>query len=176
MTLLVIDIQKGITDSRLYDFENFILRCQRLIEAARKNCIEVIYIQHDDGEGSGFSAGDEAYEIASQVEPNTDEKIFTKTINSCFGNKELSKYLESKNEDTLMIIGLKTNFCIDASIKSAFERGYKVIVPAGANSTADNDYMNKETTYRYYNEMMWPGRFAECLSFEAAQKLIANSK
>ncbi len=36
MTLLVIDIQKGITDSRLYDFENFILRCQRLIEAAQK--------------------------------------------------------------------------------------------------------------------------------------------
>lgn len=36
MTLLVIDIQKGITDSRLYDFENFIFSCQRLIEAAQK--------------------------------------------------------------------------------------------------------------------------------------------
>ena len=48
-----------------------------------------------------------------------------------------------------------TNFCIDASVKSAFERGYRVIIPMGTNSTMDNDYMDGETTYKYYNEMMW---------------------
>ena len=36
------------------------------------------------------------------------------------------------------------------------ERGYKVIIPQGANSTFDNDYMTGEVTYKYYNEMMWP--------------------
>lgn len=41
--------------------------------------------------------------------------------------------------------GLQTNFCIDATVKSAFERGYNVIVPKGTNSTFDNDYMNAET-------------------------------
>ena len=71
-----------------------------------------------------------------------------------------------------MIVGLQTNFCIDASIKSAFERGYKVIIPEGTNSTFDNDYMDKETTYRYYNEMMWPKRFADCVSMEKAIALL----
>ena len=64
--------------------------------------------------------------------------------------------------------GLQTNFCIDASVKSAFERGYKVIIPDGTNSTFDNDYMYGETTYKYYNKMMWPKRFADCISLDEA--------
>ena len=54
-----------------------------------------------------------------------------------------------------MIIGLQTNYCIDATVKSAFERGFTVIIPEGANSTFDNGYMTGETTYRYYNEDVW---------------------
>ncbi len=53
-------------------------------------------------------------------------------------------------------------------MKSAFDRGYYVIVPVGCNSTFDNDYMNREATYKYYNEMMWPGRFADCVSLDEA--------
>ena len=49
MKLLVIDIQKGITDSRLFNFEAFIDDTIRIIKAARDNQIEVIYFQHDDG-------------------------------------------------------------------------------------------------------------------------------
>lgn len=172
MIVLAIDIQKGITDERLYQFSEFIENAKEIIEAARKNKIEVIYVQHDDGAGSGFSIGDNDFEIVEQVAPLADEKIFYKTTNSCFGNKELAQYLQETKEDTLIIIGLQTNFCIDASVKSAFERGYKVIVPNGANSTFDNDYMDKETTYRYYNEMMWPERFAQCISVEETLALM----
>ena len=52
MKLLVIDIQKGITDSRLFNFEAFIDDTIRIIKAARDNQIEVIYFQHDDGPGT----------------------------------------------------------------------------------------------------------------------------
>ena len=83
MKLLVIDIQKGITDSRLFNFDEFINNTSRIIQAARDNQIEVIYFQHDDGPGTGFSIGDEEFEIAEQVHPREGEKIFTKNINSC---------------------------------------------------------------------------------------------
>ena len=172
MILLVVDVQKGITNSGLYAYESFIGNITELIATARNNNVEVIYIQHDDGPGSGFSMGDEAFAIAEQVTPERDEKIFVKTINSCFGNPDFTEYLKQTGEKELMIIGLQTNFCIDATVKSAFERGYKVIIPAGTNSTFDNNYMDAETTYRYYNEMMWPKRFAECVSMEEAIKLL----
>jgi len=98
------------------------------------------------------------------------EKVFVKDISSCFGNKEFTDYI--KGEDTLMIVGLQTNFCIDATVKSAFEKGCKIIIPQGTNSTFDNDYMTGEVTYRYYNEMMWPKRFAICVSVDEAVMLL----
>jgi nicotinamidase-related amidase len=174
MKLIVIDVQKGITDERLYDFDGFIKNVTSIIDAARKNNVEVIYVQHDDGPGTGFSFGDKDFEIADQVAPKENEKIFIKTINSCFGNNDLANYLRESKEKDLMIVGLQTNFCIDASVKSAFERGYKVIVPKGTNSTFDNDYMDRETTYKYYNDMMWPERFASCISVDDAIKMIED--
>ena len=174
MKLIVIDVQKGITDERLYDFDGFIRNVTNIIDAARKNNVEVIYVQHDDGPGTGFSFGDKDFEIADQVAPKENEKIFIKTINSCFGNNDLANYLRESREKDLMIVGLQTNFCIDASVKSAFERGYKVIVPKGTNSTFDNDYMDRETTYKYYNDMMWPERFASCISVDDAIKMIED--
>ncbi|MBQ2533667.1 MAG: isochorismatase family protein, partial [Lachnospiraceae bacterium] len=89
MVLLVIDVQKGITDQRLYNYEGFLANTKKLIDAARANQVEVIYVQHDDGPGTGFSVGDEEFEIADQVTPLTGEKIYYKTVNSAFGNKEL---------------------------------------------------------------------------------------
>ena len=55
----------------------------------------------------------------------------------------------------MMIVGLQTNYCVDATVKSAFERGFDVIIPEGTNSTFDNNYMSAETTVRYYNEDVW---------------------
>ena len=92
MILLVIDMQKGIVDEELYAYDTFIERTVRLIEAARKNNVEVVYVRHDAGSGSGMSVGDEDFEIADQVRPEQGEKVFVKTINSCFGNKEFKEY------------------------------------------------------------------------------------
>ena len=174
MILLVIDVQKGITDRRLYSFDTFIERTAGLIDAARKNGVEVIYVQHDDGPGSGFSAGDADFEIADQAAPQNGEKTFTKTICSCFGNKELTRYLEQQEDKRLMIAGLQTEYCIDASVKSAFERGFKVIIPEGANSTFDNDYMTGEAVCRYFNKAVWPGLFAECTPYEDCIAMMAE--
>lgn len=155
MILLVIDMQKGLVDEDLYDYESFTENVKKLIDVARDNNVEVIYFRHDAGPGSGFSAGDESFEIADGFEPAPGEKVFDKTINSCFGNKEFKAYMKKQEDRRLMIVGLQTNYCIDATVKSAFERRYEVIIPEGSNSTFDNNYMTGETTVRYYNEDVW---------------------
>ena len=171
MILLVVDMQKCLVDEELYDYDSFVEKTAKLIDAARKNRVEVIYVQHDAGPGSGLSAGDDGFEIADQVSPEEGEKIFIKTINSCFGNKEFKEYMEQQEDKRLMIIGLQTNYCIDATVKSAFERGYEVIIPEGTNSTFDNDYMTGETTVRYYNEDVWDS-VADVIPFEEAMAMI----
>ena len=173
MILLVVDVQKGIADEELYAYDTFMERTVQLIDAARRNHVEVIFVQHDAGPGSGLSIGDEAFGIADQVKPRPDEKVFVKTINSCFGNREFADYMAQQEDKRLMIIGLQTNWCIDCTVKSAFERGYEVIIPEEANSTFDNDYMTGEVTYRYYNEEIWP-EFADCVSFEEAVEMMSR--
>lgn len=49
---------------------------------------------------------------------------------------------------------------------NAFENTVKMIVPENANSTFDNAFMTGEQSYKYYNEFMWKGRYAECISVE----------
>ena len=167
MVLLAIDLQRGILVEDLYSYEGFVANMKKLLAEARARGVEVIYVQHDAGEGSGFTKGDWDFEIYDELAPLPGEKVFVKTVNSCFSNKELCKYLEDKGEETVIIAGLQTNYCIDASIKSAFDRDYGVIVPQGCNTTFDNDYMTGETTYRYYNEDIWE-RFAYLVPIEEA--------
>ena len=171
MILLVIDMQKGIVDEELYAFDTFMDRTVRLIDAARKNKVEVIYVQHDAGPGSGLSVGDSAFEIVDRVRPEPGEKVFVKTINSCFGSKDFKEYMKRQEDKRLMIIGLQTNYCIDATVKSAFERGYEVIIPEGTNSTFDNDYMTGETAVRYYNEDVWE-ELVDAVTFEEAIDML----
>ena len=173
MILLVVDMQKGIVDKELYGYDSFMNKIVRLVEAARKNHVEVIYAQHDAGQDSGLTSGDDAFEIVDQVSPEPGEKVFIKTINSCFGNPDFREYMEQQEDKRLMIIGLQTNYCIDCTIKSAFERGFEVIIPEGTNSTFDNDYMTGETTVRYYNEDVWE-ELADIVPFEKAIAMLAS--
>ncbi len=170
MVLIVLDTQIWIINKELYCFDKFIKGTKTVIEAARENGVEVIYVQHDNGQGSGFSVGDNGFEIYREFYPKEGEKRYVKTVSSAFCGTGLKEYLETKGEDTVVIVGLLTNFCVDATVKSAFEMGLKVIIPEGTNYTFDNPYMDKEKTYKYYNEFMWPERFAECVSVEETVK------
>lgn len=166
MVLLIVDTQKLITTEKLYKFEEFKSNVKKLIASARENGIEVIYVRHDDGVGNELTKGNPGYEIFEEFQPTDKEVIFDKTVNSSFKGTGLLEYLRSKNENEIIIVGLQTDYCIDATIKAGFEHGFKMIVPANANSTFDSPYMSAEQTYNYYNDFMWTKRYAECISIE----------
>ncbi|MBR4623224.1 MAG: isochorismatase family protein [Clostridia bacterium] len=173
MILLVVDMQKGIVDDELYAFDSFMEKTVRLVDAARKNGVEVIFVQHDAGENTGLSVGDEAFEIIDELSPEPGEQVFVKKINSCFGNKDFREYMEKQEDRRLMIIGLQTNYCIDCTVKSAFERGFEVMIPEGTNTTFDNDYMTGETCVRYYNEDVWE-ELVDIVSVEEAIDMFSS--
>lgn len=166
MVLLIIDAQRLIATKDLYLFDTFLSNVKELIRTARENAIEVIYIRHDDGPGKALSKGTEGFEIYDEFRPVADEKVYDKTVNSAFLGTGLLEYLRSIGEQVLIIAGLQTDYCIDATIKCGFEHGFQIFVPANANSTFDNEFMSAENSYKYYNELMWNGRYARCVSCE----------
>lgn len=173
MVLLVIDTQKGITDSRLYGFEALRSNIKTLIAQARESGVEVIYVRHDDGPGTGFSVGDDEFQIFEEFAPRPGERIFDKMVNSALHpSVGLSKYLADKGEKRVMVVGLQTDFCIDSTIKSGFDLGWEMLVPENANSTFDNAYLKRDVAYHYFNEYVWPGRYAKCVTMARALELL----
>lgn len=165
MVLLVVDTQKLIANERLYQFETFVSHEKELIKKAREKGIEVIYVRHDDGPEEELTKGTAGYEIYDEFRPMQEEKIFDKHVNSAFRGTGLLEYLKEKGEQDIIVTGLQTDYCIDATVKCGFEHGFHVIVPATVNTTVDNAFMTAEQTYRYYNEFIWKRRYADCISF-----------
>ena len=176
MVLLVVDTQKGCFNDSLYLFDTVRKNIKHLISLARENNVEVLYVQHDDGPGTDLDKTADNYEIYEEFAPINGEKRFEKNVNSAFHPMTgLTEYLNSKGEKNIITIGVSIDYCMDATVKSGFEEGFNIYIPAYTNSTYDNPYFDKETTYKYFNEFMWPKRYATCISFDEAVKMIKNN-
>lgn len=175
MILLVVDTQKGCFDERLYAFETVRENIKQLITAARENGVEVVYVQHDDGPGTELDRSADNYEVYGDFAPRGDERRFEKNVNSAFHPMTgLTEYLKAKGEKDIITVGVSTDYCMDATVKSGFEKGFRIFVPEYTNSTYDNPYFDKETAYKYFNEFMWPKRYAKMITVEQAVQLLRS--
>ena len=161
MVLLIVDTQTMIMNEALYEFQLLESRIKTLIAQARRHGVEVVYAQ--------------GFDIYDEFKPLCGEKIVDKNVNSAFKDTGLTEYLRDKGEDTIMIAGLQTEYCINATIICGFEHGFHMIVPAYTNSTVDNDYMSAKKTYDYYNNFIWKNRYASCVPFERALEMIKQN-
>lgn len=175
IVLMVVDVQNALIEKHPYNEKGVIKNIKKLISTARDNKKEVIYVRHDDGKGTELEKGTEEWQIYDEVAPNSDELIFEKQYNSAFHKTELEKYLESKEIDTIILMGLQTEYCIDATCKSAFDCGYKIIIPKETNSTLDNEYLSGDKIYEFYNYNIWNNRFANVIPVDDVIKILMNN-
>ena len=175
MILLVVDTQKLLMNEKLFHFIEFVDNIKELIQIARKNHVEVIYVRHDDGIGEELTKETDGYEIYDEIKPIGNEKIFDKRVNSPFQESGLLDYLREKKVQDIIVVGLQTDYCIDATIKCGFEHGFHMIVPAYCHTTTDNSFMNGEKSYHYYNDFLWQHRYADCLSLYDTIQLMENN-
>lgn len=171
MALLVVDVQNLLVEENPYDLEMFTKRLKTLISTARENQVEVIYVRHDDGEGD-LVQGAPAWEIHESVAPIGNEYIVDKHYNSAFHKTELDAYLKERCIDTLVLAGMQTEYCIDATLKSAFDLEYQMIVAKGCNTTFSNQFLDGKSLFEFYNYAIWENRFAKLLNIDEIAKLM----
>ena len=166
IVLLVVDVQNALIKAHPYNEHRVIENIRKLIFNARDKNKEVIYVRHDDGKGTDLEKGTDGWQIYNNIAPNNSEIIIEKEYNSAFYKTGLRDYLESKAIDTIILVGLQTEYCIDATLKSAFDYGYKIIIPKETNTTFDNEYLPGEKLYEFYNYKIWNKRFANVLPMD----------
>lgn len=164
--LLVVDVQQGLINEKPYNGEVVVQNIKTLIDFARCNGVEVIYVRHDDGVGGDLEYGSDDWQIVHEIAPIGNEKIYDKKYNSSFLKTGLKEYLRIREVENIILVGLQTEYCIDATCKAAFEIGYNVIIPKDTNTTFDNEYLTGNRLYEFYNYKIWNGRFAKVIPVE----------
>lgn len=172
IVLLVVDVQNALIKAHPYNEQRVIENIKKLIAVARKNKKEILYVRHDDGKGTEFEQGTDGWQIYDEVAPDSSELIFEKQYNSAFHKTELRKYLQDKGIDTIILMGLQTEYCMDATLKSAFDYDYKIIIPEETNSTFDNEYLAGKKLYEFYNYKIWNKRFASVMPVEDVIEIL----
>lgn len=167
--LLVVDIQQALVDELPYNFVKTFENVLKLIDAFRKRHMEVIFVQHTEpkGELSKNSLGWKFYE---QLPILTKDKVFQKYYNSAFKETGLDSYLRKRVIGSLVVVGLQTEFCIDSTVKAAFDLGYDIIIPEETNSTFGNPLLTAEQIYMHYNYFVWTHTLAKPMSVEKVIK------
>lgn len=161
--LLVVDVQNLLINYQPYNSQKVIENIKSLIHYCRETGTEVVYVRHFNEDGD-LAKGKEGWQIHSEIAPSHNEKIIDKQYNSAFRNTELKEYLDSKDVKNIILVGLQTEYCIDATCKSAFEQGYNVIIPEECNTTFDNEYLSGQKLYEFYNYKIWNNRFAKVMA------------
>ena len=169
--LLVVDVQTALIESGPFRAVETVGNIRSLMESARESGAEVIYIRHDSGK-AGFTAGCTGHEIHEAVAPRDGERIFDKRFNSAFLATGLHGYLQDRGIKNIILTGLQTEYCVDATCKAAFERGYLVYVPKGAHTTFDNGPFSAAQLIAFYEERIWNNRFAKVLSHDGLRTLL----
>jgi nicotinamidase-related amidase len=171
----VVDVQNSLVKAHPYNEKKVIGNIRKLILTARDHKKEVIYVRHDDGEDTELEQGTAGWQIYKDIAPNSSELIIEKQYNSAFHKTGLREYLKSKAVDTIILVGLQTEYCIDATCKSAFDCGYKIIIPEETNTTFDNEYLSGNKLYEFYNYKIWNNRFAKILSIDEVTKVLIDN-
>ncbi|MHD0317825.1 cysteine hydrolase family protein [Fusobacterium sp. THCT1E2] len=164
--LLVVDVQTALILYGMHDAEKVTDNINSLIEMCRKKGIEVIFVRHDSGKGSELEHGTSGWKIYSKLQPAENEKIFDKIYNSALRKTGLKEYLESKEIERIILTGMQTEYCIDATCKAAFEYGYELIIPKDAVTTCDNGKFSAVDLNDFYVNNIWKNRFAQVIDIE----------
>ncbi len=168
--LLVVDVQTALVEAGPYNKERVIGNIAYLLQLCRANGVEVVYVRHDDGEGSNLEQGTPGWQIYNEIKPMKEERIFEKQYNSAFLHTGLKAYLDSKQVKNIILVGMQTEYCIDTTCKVAFEHGYQLIIPEETNMTFDNEYLTGKQLYEFYNYKVWNKRFATVQSIEELEE------
>ena len=119
-----------------------------LLGSFRVARLPVIHVRHasvftDDG---FLVASTPGAEIDDRVAPLSGETVVTKRHPNSFRETELRAELDARGAETVVMAGMMTSMCVDATVRAASDFGYTVTVAADACAAPDLEYGGTRVT------------------------------
>ena len=130
----------------LPDAEAAVEKAAALLARFRDAGLPVVHIQHiSQREGATFFLPETfGCEINDRVAPLAGEPVIQKSYPSSFQQTALEAELSQAGVDELVVCGAMSQMCIDTTVRSAFERGYKVSLIADACAAAALEFAGRQ--------------------------------
>ncbi|MCW1962269.1 cysteine hydrolase family protein [Chryseobacterium viscerum] len=142
--LLIIDVQNDYFPGgkmTLEKAEQAGENTRRILEYFRSSNLPVIHVKHiSTNEGATFFLPDtDGVKINHLVSPKDDEKVITKHFPNSFRETDLINYLQSKKIKNLVITGMMTDVCVEATTRAAFDFGFTNTIIGDATATRNRE-------------------------------------
>ncbi len=140
VALLLIDVQNDYFPEGNMVVEGSIdasLCAQKLLTHFREYVMPVTHIQHlSTREGATFLLpGTYGAQFQANVTPLGSETVIEKNFPNSFRDTRLLDHLHTQGVTHLVIGGMMTHMCVDATVRAAFDFGFNCIVASDACAT-----------------------------------------
>ena len=160
LALMVIDVQQGMFGAaEPWHGEAVVAHIADLVARARAAHVPVFYVQHDGGPGDELDKDGPGFAFHPAIAPQAGDPVTVKRRSSGFYQTDLDDKLKAAGIDELVICGMQTEYCVDATVRSAFDRGYRLTIAADAHTTFDSELLPAATIIAH-TQHIWNGRFA----------------
>lgn len=134
-----------------YDTSGVIERINKLSDYFRTNNNKVIFVRHDGTKENIFLPNTPDWEFLPELIINPNDFIVSKSANDSFYHTDLQDILTENSITKLFVTGCATDFCVDATVKSAVSKDYEVTVVEDAHTTADRPHLSAPKVIEHYN-------------------------
>ena len=151
--LLVIDIQNDYFPGGAMELEGADAagaKAGQAIRHFREKNLPVIHVRHLSVRPGAtfFLPGTRGVEIHESVKPLAGEPLVEKNFPNSFRNTGLAALLEKQQIKNLVVAGMMTHMCVDASVRHAADLGYKVTLLGDACATRAQSYGGEKVPAR----------------------------
>jgi len=143
--LLIIDIQRDYFPGGAYPLvepEAAAGAARRVLDRFRDAGEPVVHLKHvwDAPDAAFMKPGTPGIEIHETVAPADGEPVIEKTEPNGLLGTSLEERLRADGVDELVVAGMMSSMCVDATVRSAAERGFTVTVVHDACAAPDLEF------------------------------------
>lgn len=102
----------------------------RVLDAQRAANAPVVHVRHvwEGPDATFMRPGTDGIETHAAVTPAEGETVVSKNFPNSFHETDLHETLNSLGVDELVVVGMMSSMCVDATVRAAADLGYRVTV------------------------------------------------
>jgi nicotinamidase-related amidase len=140
--LLIIDIQRDYFPGGAYPLvepDRAAQNARRLLDAFRAAGEPILHLQHvwDAPDATFMRPGTDGVEIHPHVEPAEGEPVLEKAAPNGFIGTSLERDLRTAGVDELVVAGMMSSMCVDATVRAGADLGFAMTVVHDACAAPD---------------------------------------